>query len=221
VFFSYGGKPVIQGATFQISQGEHVALIGESGAGKSTILALLLGFAGPQEGVISVDGWSLSDLDITMWRGRLAWLPQRPTIFHGTLRDNICLGRPDASEAEIRDAVRLARLDEFLPRLPSGLETLLGDGGQSLSAGQAQRVALARLFLRRPVLVLLDEPTAHLDAESALLAREGIRALTEGRTAIEVTHKLQRLPATDRVLVLRDGRVQEAPGGSAPPERAP
>jgi ATP-binding cassette subfamily C protein CydD len=209
VSFSYGGKPVLQGASFQIPRGEHVALVGESGAGKSTILALLLGFAAAQAGSISIDERSLSDLDVTQWRHRIAWLPQGPTIFHGTLRDNILLGRSEASEEEVRDAVRLARVDEFLARLPSGVDTLLGDGGQSLSAGQAQRVALARLFLRRPVLVLLDEPTAHLDAESALLAREGINALTEGRTAIEVTHKLPALPSMDRVLVLRDGRVRE------------
>jgi ATP-binding cassette, subfamily C, bacterial CydD len=216
VSFSYGGNPVLEGAEFRIAQGEHIALTGESGAGKSTILTLLLGFAAAQAGTISVDERNLADLDITEWRARLAWLPQRPTIFHGTLRDNIMLGRADASEADLRDAARLARVDEFLGRLPSGLDTLLGDGGQSLSAGQAQRVALARLFLRQPVLVLLDEPTAHLDAESAALAREGISALAEGRTTIEVTHKLTALPAMDRVLVLRDGRVQERTAEAAP-----
>ena len=214
VHYSYGGKPVLQAATFGVSPGAHVALVGESGAGKSTILSLLLGFAGVQAGEITIDGVSLSDLDIGEWRRCVAWLPQRPTMFHGTLRDNVVLGRPDASEDEIRDALRLARVDEFLARLPAGVDTLLGEGGQGLSAGQGQRVALARLFLRRPVLVLLDEPTAHLDVESARLAREGIGALAEGRTTIEVTHKREALPSMDRVLVLRDGTVTEGEGGS-------
>ena len=209
VSFTYGGNPVLQGASFRISGGEHVALVGESGAGKSTILTLLLGFAAAQAGTVSVGGTNLPDLDLTEWRRRLAWLPQRPTIFHGTLRDNIMLGRSDASEAELHDAMRLARVDEFLGRLPSGMDTLVGDGGQGLSAGQAQRVALARLFLRRPLLVLLDEPTAHLDSESAKLALEGISALAAGRTTIEVTHKRESLQAMDRVLLLRDGRVRE------------
>jgi ATP-binding cassette, subfamily C, bacterial CydD len=216
VSFSYGRKPILQGATFQISKGEHVALVGESGAGKSTILSLLLGFAAAQAGTISVDEKNLADLDVTGWRARLAWLPQRPTIFHGTLRDNIVLGRPDATEPELREAMRLARVDEFLDRLSHGMDTLLGEGGQGLSAGQAQRVALARLFLRRPLLVLLDEPTAHLDAQSAALAREGISALARGRTTIEVTHKPEALPAMDRVLALRDGRVGERAAEASP-----
>jgi ATP-binding cassette, subfamily C, bacterial CydD len=139
----------------------------------------------------------------------VAWLPQRPTIFHGSLRDNIRLGRRAAGEEEIREAARRARVEEFLPRLPAGLDTMLGEGGQGLSVGQAQRVALARLFLREPALVLLDEPTAHLDAESAQLVAEGIDALTRGRTAILVTHKPQAAASMDRVLLLQNGKVGE------------
>jgi ABC-type transport system involved in cytochrome bd biosynthesis fused ATPase/permease subunit len=182
-------------------------ITGPSGVGKSTLLALLLGFAAPGGGRIEIDGASLDGVDIRAWRERVAWLPQRPTMFHGTLRMNLTLGREGATEAEIERAIRLARVAEFLPGLPQGLDTRIGDSGQGLSAGQAHRVALARLFLRDPGLVLLDEPTAHLDAESASLVSEGIRDLCTGRTTILVTHA----PAGGgRVLSLQAGRLAES-----------
>jgi ATP-binding cassette subfamily C protein CydD len=209
VHFSYTGAPLFDGLSFAVAPGEHLALAGQSGGGKSTILSLLLGFATPQHGSILIDGVPLAGMDTEAWRRRIAWLPQRPTIFPGTVRDNIVLGRRAASEREIERAVRLAHVDEFLPRLPAGAETVLGEGGQGLSAGQAHRVALARLFLRAPSLVLLDEPTAHLDAVSARMVAEGIGALAEGRTTIIVSHTPGALGMMDRLVFLQGGRAEE------------
>ena len=156
-----------------------------------------------------VDGIPLSRFDRPGWLSRIAWLPQNPTFFHGTIRANIRLGRTDASDREIEDAARMACVDEFLHRLPAGLDTVVGEGGKGLSVGQVQRVAMARLFLRRPALLLLDEPTAHLDQASAELVSAGIEALARDRTMIMVTHRgAERM---ERMLVLESGRVGEGP----------
>jgi len=208
VSFAYDARPILEEVTFTVSPREHVAVLGASGAGKSTLLSLLLGFAAPDRGRLLIDGQDLRELDQRVWLDTVAWLPQRPTLFHGTLRENIILGRPSAGDHEIQDAIRLSHAFEFIERMPDGLHTRVGEGGQGLSLGQLQRVALARLFLRDPGLVLLDEPTAHLDAESEHLVNAGIRILAEGRTMVLVTHR----PATgvDRVLALAAGRVAEA-----------
>jgi ATP-binding cassette, subfamily C, bacterial CydD len=211
VSFSYAERHVLLGATFHVGAGEKVAVMGESGAGKSTILSLLLGFAVEREGVVEIDGRPLSSIDIRLWRERLAWLPQHPTLFHGTIEENIRLGKRAATEAEVDEAVHRAHVAEFLPRTAAGLKTRIGEGGNGLSAGQGQRVALARLFLRQPCLVLLDEPTAHLDEESARLVEEGIGVLSAGRTTILVTHRPASAGAVDRVLVLRNGKIGEPP----------
>jgi ATP-binding cassette subfamily C protein CydD len=207
VSFSYEARTIIENVSFSVSSSEHVAVIGASGAGKSTLLSLLLGFVTPDSGRLLIDGNDMRDLDTRAWLDHVAWLPQRPTLFHGTLRENIHLGRPSADDREIREAIRLSHADEFIERLPAGLHTRVGEGGQGLSMGQIQRVALARLFLRDPGLVLLDEPTAHLDAESEQMVNAGIRGLTEGRTMVLVTHR----PASsgDRVLALAAGRIRE------------
>jgi ATP-binding cassette subfamily C protein CydD len=208
VSFAYEARPILEDVTFSVSSREHVAVLGASGAGKSTLLSLLLGFATPDSGRLLIDGNDLRDLDSRAWLDTVAWLPQRPTLFHGTLRDNIVLGRPSAGDREIREAIRLSHASEFIERMPAGLHTRVGEGGQGLSMGQLQRVALARLFLRDPGLVLLDEPTAHLDPESERMVNAGIRNLTEGRTTVLVTHR----PAdgVDRVLALAAGRIREA-----------
>jgi ATP-binding cassette subfamily C protein CydD len=211
VSFSYGTKPVLRSARFTLRAGERVALTGQSGVGKSTILSLLMRFTSAESGTITVDGAPLAGLDAGEWRKRIAWLPQRPTLFLGTVRENILLGRPDAHDRELGEAVLSSGVEEFLARLPDGIDTRIGEGGQGLSAGQIQRVALARLFLRDPLVVLLDEPTAHLDAESAELVARGIRKLSEGKTTVLVTHKPETAEVMDRVLVLRDCAVTEAP----------
>src|SRR5208283_1897047 len=161
-----------------------------------TLLALLNRFASPQQGVIEIDGFPLESLDIREWRHRVAWLPQRPTLFHGTVRDNIRLGRSGASDEEIRQAAALARANEI------PLDTPVGESGQGVSTGQAQRIALARLFLRSPALVLLDEPTAHLDGASAALVSESIQELSRGCTTILVTHRAEAAAGMDRIVFL-------------------
>jgi ATP-binding cassette subfamily C protein CydD len=143
----------------------------------------------------------LANFEVTEWRRIVAWLPQRPTLFHGSVRDNVRLGRQDASEEEIRKAASLARMEEI------ALDTPVGEAGQGLSTGQAQRIALARLFLRTPLLVLLDEPTAHLDAENAALVSEGILELSAGRTTLVVTHRAGSAAGMDRIVEIRDGRA--------------
>ncbi len=189
VTVSYGARTVLRDLSFRVEAGSHVALTGASGIGKSTILGVLLRFLDPERGQVMVDGSPLELLDRAEWLERVAWLPQKPTLFHGSIRENIRLGRLSASEGEIGEAARMACVDEFLGRLPAGLDTPVGEGGQGLSRGQVQRVALARLFLRSPGLVLLDEPTAHLDSASAELVSAGIQALARGRTMIMVTHR--------------------------------
>jgi ATP-binding cassette subfamily C protein CydD len=207
VCYRYPTGPVLDNASFDLAPGEHLALVGESGSGKSTILHLLLGLLRAQSGDVLVDHLPLGDLPLPAWHRSIAWLPQRPTMFHGTIRSNITLGLPDAGIEETRDAAGRAYVAEFADRLPRGLDTPVGEGGQGLSSGQIQRVALARLFLRAPVLVLLDEPTAHLDPASASMVNDSIRLLTAGRTTILATHRPDEAAAMAGTVVLRDGRL--------------
>jgi len=201
VTFSYGSVPLLRELSLQVGPGEHVALAGHSGAGKSTLISLLLGFTRPQAGSIEVDGLPFEELDLEQWRRLVAWLPQRPTLFHGTVRQNVLLGRPGASEAEVRQAMDLARISELSPDAP------LGEAGQGVSTGQAQRIALSRLFLRDSSLViLLDEPTSHLDPGNAALVSESIQELSRGRTTILVTHRKETAAGMDRLVTLPGGR---------------
>ncbi len=200
VAFSYPGRPLFDSLSFSLAEGESLALVGPSGCGKSTLLSLILGLAACQGGSISLGGRELGLIDRSELYEDLAWLPQRPSLFHGTIAYNIGLGRRGASSGEIALAARASHVLDFAELLPSGLDTQVGEGGRSLSAGQIQRVALARLFLRSPGLLLLDEPTAHLDGESEALVRESIRALAEGRSLILATHR--SAPGLDRSLVL-------------------
>lgn len=207
VSFSYNSKTVLDGISFVLPAGSRAALAGPSGAGKSTVLAILLRFIEPRAGRVLVDGVPLGLLDPREWRKRMAWLPQKPTLFHGTIRDNIRLGRPGAGDADIENAAELACMDDFLCRLAGGLDTVVGEAGQGLSVGQAQRVALARLFLREPSLVLLDEPAAHLDPASAELVMRSIDLLGSGRTLLVATHR--QWAGAERTLVLAGGKVRE------------
>jgi ATP-binding cassette subfamily C protein CydD len=203
VSFGYSGRTILASLSFSVSAGERVALVGPSGCGKSTILNILLGFAAPERGRVVVDGRDIRRIDRDDLYESLAWLPQRPTLFSGSIRYNIGLGLPGAGDPEVDLASRMAHVDEFAENLPSGLDTFVGEGGQGLSAGQVQRVALARLFLRSPKLLLLDEPTAHLDALSEEYVNASILELAEGRTMILVTHR--PAPNVDRSLAVRAG----------------
>ncbi|MFJ4878843.1 thiol reductant ABC exporter subunit CydD [Streptomyces sp. NPDC088745] len=198
----YPGRsgPAVAGVSLTVRAGEHVALVGPSGAGKSTLLALLLGFVEPGEGRVAVGGVDLKDLDAEAWRERVAWVPQRPHLFAGTVAENIRLGRPGASGAEVRAAARAARAEGFVAELPDGYDTVLGEGGAGLSAGQRQRIALARAFLKDAPVVLLDEPTAHLDVRSEGEVVRAMRELMRGRTVLVVAHRAGVLPHVDRVV---------------------
>jgi ATP-binding cassette subfamily C protein CydD len=173
------------------------------------VLNLLLGFVTPQQGQVSINGRDLSRLDLAAWRSRLAWVPQRPRLFHGTVGENICLGLQDVPETAIWEALHQAQAKEFVQRLPQGLQTPIGEGGRQLSGGQAQRLALARAFLRQAELVLLDEPTAHLDLANESSVQAAIDALARDRTLLTVAHRLARVQKADRIVVLQGGRVVE------------
>jgi thiol reductant ABC exporter CydD subunit len=181
--------PALDDFSLTVRPGETLALTGPSGAGKSTLLAVLLGFARPGEGRVLVGGTDLAAFDPDAWRAHVAWLPQRPYLIAGTVAANIRLGRAGATDADVRRAARAAGALEFVSALPRGFETPIGEGGTGLSAGQRQRIALARVFLRDAPLVLLDEPTANLDADSEAVVVEAIRHLATDRTVVLVAHR--------------------------------
>ncbi|MBV8998845.1 MAG: thiol reductant ABC exporter subunit CydD [Solirubrobacterales bacterium] len=207
VSFSYPARtvPVLDGLDLELSPGEAVALVGESGAGKSTVAALLLGLLAPTSGRISVGGTDLSECDIEAWRRLVAWVPQHPTLFRGTVADNIRLGEPVATDTRVREASALAGAHEFVARLPNGYATLVGDGARSLSPGERRRIGLARAFVRDAPLVILDEPTADLDADSVDIISAAVRRLRQGRTMLLIAHRPELVRHTDRVVHLMDG----------------
>jgi ABC-type multidrug transport system fused ATPase/permease subunit len=197
--------------SFAIQPGERVALIGPSGEGKSTILAVLLGFLPVEAGRVLIDGVDLSTVDVAGWRSRLAWVPQRPHLFAATVAENIALGAPEADPADIERAARAAHAHDFVSALPRGYATVLGENGLGLSTGQRQRLALARAFLRTGAdLVLLDEPTAGLDGASEAAVLDASAELVAGRGGVLVAHRPALLASVDRVLRVRDGAVTEA-----------
>ncbi|MFW5724256.1 MAG: thiol reductant ABC exporter subunit CydD [Halochromatium sp.] len=211
VAFSYEpGRPALDGARFEIAPGERIALVGPSGAGKTTVASLLLGFIRPAAGRISVDGQDLNALALDDWRRRLAWLPQQPRLFQGTIADNIRLGLPAATLDEVRAAAERAQATEFIERLPRGYETPVGERGAGLSGGQRQRIALARAFLRDARLVILDEATASLDPASEALVQRAVDRLAEGRSLLVIAHRLSTVRNADRILVIDGGRIVES-----------
>jgi ATP-binding cassette subfamily C protein CydD len=212
VRFAYDdGPPALDGVSFDIAAGETVALVGPSGAGKSTLFALLLRFIEPNAGRILVNGETLATLDIADWRGGIAHMPQHPHFFDGDIIENVAMGRDaDADvEARVAQALRDARVEKVFARLPGGLRTRIGDNGVGLSGGEAQRLALARAFYRPAPLVLLDEPTAHLDGETESALHEGLAHLCAGRTALVIAHRFATARMADRLIVLDAGRVVE------------
>ncbi|MFJ9004894.1 thiol reductant ABC exporter subunit CydD [Streptomyces canus] len=209
VTVTYPGRSddAVADVSFEVAPGETVALVGPSGAGKSTLLNVLLGFVRPAEGRVRIGGADLTELDLEEWRSRIAWVPQRPQLFAGTIADNVRLARPDADEAAVRRALGDAGALEFIDALPLGADTVLGEDGAGLSAGQRQRLALARAFLAdRPVL-LLDEPTAALDGATEAEVVAAVRRLAAGRTVLLVVHRPALLGVADRVVRLAESAV--------------
>jgi ATP-binding cassette subfamily C protein CydD len=199
----------LRGASFDIKTGEQVSLVGASGAGKTTILNLLLGFLQPDKGRILVNNLPLAALTPDRWRENIAWVGQQPILFHGTIKENILLGRPQASAGQIERAARRAGVLDFSVYLPEGLDTLIGEQGLGLSRGQAQRVALARAFVKDAPILLLDEPTTGLDVENETLVIRALREFCRDRTVLTLTHRLTNIRQADRILVLDNGVVVE------------
>jgi thiol reductant ABC exporter CydD subunit len=219
VAFSYdaGRGRALDDFSLEVPAGGTLALVGPTGAGKTTAAQLLLRFLEPDAGRILVDDAPLASLAPEAWRRRVAWVPQHPRLFHGTLRENLRLARRDASESELGRALEEAGLDDLVRSLPRGLETPVGEGGERLSGGEAQRVALARAFLKDAPVLALDEPTAQLDLATEKLVLGAVERLRRGRSVLLIAHRLTTLAAADRVAVLAHGRVVEqgTPGSLA------
>jgi ATP-binding cassette, subfamily C, bacterial CydD len=209
VSFAYPSREalVLDGLDLELRPGQTVALVGESGAGKSTVASLLLRLAEPTTGRVTIGGVDLARCRTDAWRNQLAWVPQHPTIFRGTIAENIRLGCQAADDDAVHGAAVLAGADAFVAALPDGYDTLVGDGGRPLSTGERRRVALARAFLRDAPLVILDEPTADLDRASADAVAAAIERLRTGRTILLIAHRPELARRADRVVVLEHGRA--------------
>jgi ATP-binding cassette subfamily C protein CydD len=211
VHYAYDGgeRPAVEGLSFRLDAGERVALVGPSGAGKSTVAYLLLRFVEPDRGTIWAGDRPLRAYPAAAWREQVAWVPQNPYLFHGTLAENIRLARPGASAEQVRRAARQAQAHLFVEALPEGYDTLIGERGSRLSGGEAQRIALARAFLKDAPLLILDEATANLDPEVEALVQEAMGRLLQGRTTLLIAHRLSTVYRADRILVMDRGRIVE------------
>ncbi len=215
VGFAYDGDrgSVLDDVTFELAPGATTVLCGESGSGKSTIARLLLGFDDPGRGRITCGRDDLRDADREAWRAQIAWLPQNPTLFSGTVAENVALGMSDVDEGRVRRALRDAGALEFVDALPDGLQTVIGDGGRRVSAGQRQRIALARALLRDAGLLILDEPTAHVDPETAADIHAAIARIAGDRTVVVIAHNRSLQALADQTIWLDAGRVTTAGPG--------
>jgi ATP-binding cassette, subfamily C, bacterial CydCD len=208
ISFTYSNNnPALRGVSIRIPPRKTTALVGESGAGKTTLTWLILRFLQPQKGEIWLGGKRLDEIPMVDWLSQLAWVPQNPYLFKDTVSANIKLSRPEATEVEILQAAQMAHADGFIARLPQGYETLIGEGGLGLSAGQVQRIALARAFLKDAPFLILDEPTSHLDPETDSLLQESLRRLRHNRTVLMIAHHRSSLARADQVIRLSQGQV--------------
>ena len=211
VTFQYSDtkQPALKNINLTIARGQHLALVGASGAGKSTLANLLLRFIEPTSGVISIDHDPLTRFAYDNWRALVAWVPQGPHLFHDTIAANIRLGKTNATNEEVASAARAAHLEEFIESLPEKYETVIGESGARLSSGQAQRIALARAFLKDAPILILDEPTSSLDPETETALEESTHRLMQGRTVITIAHRLNTVFNADQIVVLEEGRIVE------------
>ena len=210
VTFGYDlARPILRDVTLHIPAGQRVALLGESGAGKSTLLALVTRTFDPQHGRVTLDGHDLRDLTLRSLRENAAVMAQDTFLFHDTVLNNVRYARPDATDAEVEATLRAAHAHTFVHALPDGLQTVVGERGVRLSGGQRQRLSIARTLLARPSLLLLDEPTSAVDAESETQVVAALDELTRGRTALIVTHRPSLARTADRVIVLAGGVIVE------------
>ena len=211
VRFTYPGRdlPALDRLSLTLPASSRTALVGRSGSGKSTLVGLLLRFLDPDAGVISANGVPIGDLPAVAWRKHVALVPQRPHLFYGNVLENIRLAKPDATRSEVERAAELAGAAEFIQRMPHGYDTQIGERGLRLSGGEAQRLAIARAFLKDAALLIMDEPTSSLDPESERLVRDALDRLTRDRTSLIVAHRLNTVSTADRIVVLHEGQVAE------------
>ncbi len=210
VSFSYNGKDrVLQDITFSVSEGETVALVGATGAGKTSLLHLIERFYEPEEGRILVDGVDIRERDISELRSQIGLVMQDTFLFAGTIEENIRLGDPHANGERVREVARAVNADQFIIRLVNGYQTMVGEGGEVLSAGQRQLLAFARALYTDPKILILDEATSHVDPETERLIQEGLKRLLQGRTAIVIAHRLSTIQDADRIILLHKGRILE------------
>lgn len=212
VSFAYPSRPdqpALQGFSLDVKPGERVAIVGPSGAGKTTIFQLVERFYDPSAGRLMLDGVDLRDADPQQVRARIAVVPQEAVLFMGSVRSNICYGRPDATDADIWQAAEAANAADFIRALPQGLDTAMGEGGAQLSGGQRQRIAIARALLKNAPILLLDEATSALDAESEAAVQEALERLMLGRTSLVIAHRLATIKTADRIVVMEQGRIVE------------
>lgn len=209
VHFSFHSKKIIDGLSLTIKPGEKIALVGTSGAGKSTIVKLLFRQYDVEGGTIAIDGYNIRELSLKSLRGLLSLVPQDPVLFHRSLLENIRYGKPEATDKDVIEAARLAHCDEFIERLPLKYDTLVGERGIKLSGGERQRVAIARAFLRNSPILVLDEATSSLDSHSEERISDALMKLMESRTTIIIAHRLSTIRRMDRIIVLKDGKVFE------------
>jgi ATP-binding cassette subfamily B protein len=204
-----GGRAAVRDFTLGVTPGETIALVGASGAGKSTVLNLVIGFIRPTRGRLLLDGTDMAGLDLRTYRRFVSVVPQESILFDGTVRENVAYGMDDADEETVRAALRDANALEFVDRLPQGLDTLVGEHGARLSGGQRQRLAIARALIRDPRVLVLDEATSALDTRSEALVQQALARLLRGRTTFVVAHRLSTVRGADRIVVMGDGRIQE------------
>jgi ATP-binding cassette subfamily B protein len=210
VVFSYGPEnPVLKSISFTARAGESIAIVGPSGAGKTTLTSLLMRFYEPQRGAIKIDGRDLREVTLDSLRKNIAVVLQPPLVLGDTLRANIALGKPGASDEEVRRAVSMARLEPVLAKLPRGLDEQVGQGGHSLSEGESQRVTIARALLKDAPILIMDEPTSALDTETESMVLGAVQQAMHGRTTLVIAHRLSTIQNADRILVLRDGVIEE------------
>jgi subfamily B ATP-binding cassette protein MsbA len=210
VAFGYDpDAPILKGVTFKIAPGQLVGIVGTTGGGKSTVVSLIPRFYDPANGRVLIDGNDLKDLELASLRSKIGYVLQDTVLFHGTIRENIAYGRPNAKEEDIIAAAKLANAHDFITEMPHGYDTMVGDRGLTLSGGQRQRIGIARAVIRDTPILILDEPTAALDTESERLVIEGLERLMKGRTVITIAHRLSTIRDADKIIVLKDGVVHE------------
>jgi ATP-binding cassette subfamily B protein len=210
VTFAYpGGPPILSDVSFSVSPGQTVALVGQTGAGKSTTMSLLQRLWDPQSGRITIDGTDLRAVSLESLRAQIGVVFQESMLFNRSIRENLRIGRADATDAEIEEACRLAQAHEFITRQPQGYDTLVGERGASLSGGQRQRLAIARALIKNPPILILDEATSALDAATEARVQQALKALMAGRTTFVIAHRLSTVREADVILVFSEGRIAE------------